>query len=230
MEQTDLSWLGFVWDLVPYSFFIHGRHSWLSGSHLLNFSAFNHIYNLYDCRVQADQRAGRAGRTCSGKCYRLYPSVVYKEEFLDVTIPEIQRSSLVGSVLYLKSLDLLDIDILKFDFLDPPSRKTHYFFNFEIINMYSQVWFSCSPLEVICLQGFYICKWAFYVRVTHAPVCLCWFMHVMHKSSVKNLWKWGHFEPQIYKAKTLVKIYTPQLSKKQSYSEIHEFLYSRSWV
>ncbi|KAK4790187.1 hypothetical protein SAY86_017491 [Trapa natans] len=75
-------------------------------------------------KVQADQRAGRAGRTRPGKCYRLYPSKVYQDELLDVTIPEIQRSSLAGSVLYLKSLDLSDIDILKFDFLDPPSSDT----------------------------------------------------------------------------------------------------------
>ncbi|XP_068665462.1 probable pre-mRNA-splicing factor ATP-dependent RNA helicase DEAH4 isoform X2 [Aristolochia californica] len=75
-------------------------------------------------RVQADQRAGRAGRTCHGKCYRLYPSTVYHEELLEATVPEIQRSSLAGSVLYLKSLELPDIDILKFDFLDPPSRES----------------------------------------------------------------------------------------------------------
>ncbi|KAJ4844882.1 hypothetical protein Tsubulata_016452 [Turnera subulata] len=75
-------------------------------------------------KVQANQRAGRAGRTRPGKCYRLYPSVVYQDEFLDVTVPEIQRSSLDGSVLYLKSLDLPDIDILKFDFLDPPSYES----------------------------------------------------------------------------------------------------------
>ncbi|XP_021899621.1 probable pre-mRNA-splicing factor ATP-dependent RNA helicase DEAH4 isoform X2 [Carica papaya] len=75
-------------------------------------------------KVQANQRAGRAGRTRPGKCYRLYPSTVYRDEFLDVTIPEIQRSSLAGSVLYLKSLDLSDIDILKFDFLDPPSTES----------------------------------------------------------------------------------------------------------
>ncbi|XP_051148923.1 probable pre-mRNA-splicing factor ATP-dependent RNA helicase DEAH4 isoform X2 [Andrographis paniculata] len=74
-------------------------------------------------KVQANQRAGRAGRTSPGKCYRLYPSLVYKDDFLDATIPEIQRSSLAGSVLYLKSLDLPDIDILKFNFLDPPSSE-----------------------------------------------------------------------------------------------------------
>ncbi|KAI9156573.1 hypothetical protein LWI28_008742 [Acer negundo] len=75
-------------------------------------------------KVQANQRAGRAGRTRPGKCYRLYPSKVYQDEFLDVSVPEIQRSSLAGSVLYLKSLDLTDIDILKFDFLDPPSAES----------------------------------------------------------------------------------------------------------
>ncbi|XP_020523399.1 probable pre-mRNA-splicing factor ATP-dependent RNA helicase DEAH4 isoform X2 [Amborella trichopoda] len=72
-------------------------------------------------RVQADQRAGRAGRTCPGKCYRLYPSSMYYGELLEATVPEIQRSSLAGSVLYLKSLDLRDIDVLQFDFLDRPS-------------------------------------------------------------------------------------------------------------
>lgn len=75
-------------------------------------------------KVQANQRAGRAGRTRPGKCYRLYPSRLFQDEFLDVTVPEIQRSSLAGSVLYLKSLDLPDIDILKFDFLDPPSSES----------------------------------------------------------------------------------------------------------
>nr|GEZ23481.1 probable pre-mRNA-splicing factor ATP-dependent RNA helicase DEAH4 [Tanacetum cinerariifolium] len=45
-------------------------------------------------RVQANQRAGRAGRTRP------------------------------GNVLYLKSLDLPDIDILKFDFLDAPSPES----------------------------------------------------------------------------------------------------------
>lgn len=75
-------------------------------------------------KVQANQRAGRAGRTRAGKCFRLYPSIVYHDDFLDATIPEIQRSSLAGSVLYLKSLDLPDIDILSFDFLDPPSSES----------------------------------------------------------------------------------------------------------
>ncbi|KAK4377010.1 hypothetical protein RND71_003306 [Anisodus tanguticus] len=75
-------------------------------------------------KVQAKKRAGRAGRTRPGKCYLLYPSMVYHDDFLDATVPEIQRSSLAGTVLYLKSLDLADMDILKFDFLDSPSIES----------------------------------------------------------------------------------------------------------
>lgn len=75
-------------------------------------------------RVQANQRAGRAGRTRPGKCYRLYPLSVYEHELLEATIPEIQRSSLATAVLHLKSLDLTDVDVLNFDFLDQPSRES----------------------------------------------------------------------------------------------------------
>ena len=39
----------------------------------------------------------------------------------EVAAPEIQRTSLAGAVLYLKSLPL-GIDVLRFDFLDPPDR------------------------------------------------------------------------------------------------------------
>ncbi|CAH9073998.1 unnamed protein product [Cuscuta epithymum] len=75
-------------------------------------------------KVQANQRVGRAGRTRPGKCYRLYSSIIYQDDFLDATVPEIQRSSLAGAVLYLKSLDLPDLDVLNFDFLDPPSVES----------------------------------------------------------------------------------------------------------
>nr|GEY67673.1 probable pre-mRNA-splicing factor ATP-dependent RNA helicase DEAH4 isoform X2 [Tanacetum cinerariifolium] len=71
--------------------------------------------------VQTNQRAGRARRTRPGKCYRLYPLTVYHDNLLEANAPEIQRSSLAGSVLYLKPLDLPDIDIMKFDFHDAPS-------------------------------------------------------------------------------------------------------------
>ncbi|KAG2499040.1 hypothetical protein HYH03_003225 [Edaphochlamys debaryana] len=74
-------------------------------------------------RVQATQRAGRAGRTRPGKCFRLYTRAYFDSKMPNITAPEIQRTSLVGAVLYLKSLRL-DLDVLAFDFLDPPAQET----------------------------------------------------------------------------------------------------------
>ena len=68
-------------------------------------------------QVAAQQRAGRAGRTAPGLCYRLYSSDCY-ENFASETIPEIMRSNLSNVVLYLKVLGIHNI--LEFDFLDKP--------------------------------------------------------------------------------------------------------------
>lgn len=81
---------------------------------------------MYPSRVQATQRAGRAGRTQPGKCFRLYTRAFYEQDMAPASVPEIQRSSLTTAVLYLKSLPL-DIDVLAFDFLDRPSvPPPHY--------------------------------------------------------------------------------------------------------
>jgi ATP-dependent RNA helicase DHX8/PRP22 len=45
-------------------------------------------------QASARQRAGRAGRTGPGKCFRLYTEDAYKNEMLPVTVPEIQRTNL----------------------------------------------------------------------------------------------------------------------------------------
>ena len=66
----------------------------------------------------AQQRAGRAGRTGPGKCYRLYTYNAFKNEMLEDTIPEIQRTNLADTVLILKALGINDL--LHFDFMDPP--------------------------------------------------------------------------------------------------------------
>ena len=70
-------------------------------------------------RVQATQRAGRAGRTRNGKCYRLYTQKYFERDMPAETLPEIQRTSMLTAVLFLKSLPL-DIDVLAFDYLDHP--------------------------------------------------------------------------------------------------------------
>jgi ATP-dependent RNA helicase DHX8/PRP22 len=73
-------------------------------------------------QASARQRAGRAGRTGPGKCYRLYTEQAFKSEMLATNIPEIQRTNLGNVVLQLKAMGINDL--LGFDFMDPPPVAT----------------------------------------------------------------------------------------------------------
>lgn len=73
-------------------------------------------------QAQAQQRAGRAGRTGPGKCFRLYTEAAYQSEMLPTTIPEIQRQNLSLTILMLKAMGINDL--LHFDFMDPPPINT----------------------------------------------------------------------------------------------------------
>ena len=69
-------------------------------------------------RSGCDQRAGRAGRTQSGFCYRLYTEASYKAR-PEYSVPEILRVSLAGVVL---TMEDIGIDPMKFEFIDQPDR------------------------------------------------------------------------------------------------------------
>ncbi|KAI8847111.1 putative ATP dependent RNA helicase [Chytridium lagenaria] len=73
-------------------------------------------------QAQARQRAGRAGRTGPGKCYRLYTESAYQNEMLPNSVPEIQRMNLSDTVLKLKAMGINDL--LNFPFMDPPPIQT----------------------------------------------------------------------------------------------------------
>ena len=73
-------------------------------------------------KASAMQRAGRAGRTQPGKCFRLFTQWAYNHELEGNTIPEIQRTNLGNVVLTLKSLGINDL--IHFDFMDPPPAET----------------------------------------------------------------------------------------------------------
>ncbi|SCZ97689.1 BZ3500_MvSof-1268-A1-R1_Chr4-3g07374 [Microbotryum saponariae] len=64
------------------------------------------------------QRAGRAGRTSPGKCFRLFPSSVLPS-LLPTTPPELTRSDLSLVVLQLRLLGIQNV--LRFDWMNPPS-------------------------------------------------------------------------------------------------------------
>ena len=69
-------------------------------------------------KASALQRCGRAGRTQSGKCFRLMTENFYKAHLPDYSIPDMQRSEITWIVLQLKAIGIEDI--LHFDFLSPP--------------------------------------------------------------------------------------------------------------
>ncbi|KAL6877865.1 P-loop containing nucleoside triphosphate hydrolase protein [Trichoderma longibrachiatum] len=71
-------------------------------------------------KASASQRAGRAGRTKAGKCYRLYTEDAY-ETLPETNPPEIQRSNLASTVLQLKALGI--DNVVRFDFLSAPPAE-----------------------------------------------------------------------------------------------------------
>lgn len=73
--------------------------------------------------ASANQRAGRAGRTSAGKCFRLYPASVLPttnpySAMPITTPPELVRSDISMYVLQLKALGI--DNVAKFDFMSPP--------------------------------------------------------------------------------------------------------------
>ena len=65
----------------------------------------------------AQQRAGRAGRTQPGRCYRLYTEAAYRALAVE-GVAEMARVDLTGVVLQLKALGVEDV--VHFPFISPP--------------------------------------------------------------------------------------------------------------
>ncbi|KAI1138726.1 P-loop containing nucleoside triphosphate hydrolase protein [Hypoxylon sp. FL0543] len=73
-------------------------------------------------KASANQRAGRAGRTGPGHCYRLYSSAVYERDFPEFADPELLRMPIEGVVLQLKAMRLQHV--VNFPFPTPPDRQS----------------------------------------------------------------------------------------------------------
>jgi ATP-dependent RNA helicase DHX37/DHR1 len=70
-------------------------------------------------QASADQRAGRAGRTGPGHCYRLFSSAVY-QRFPQFATPDILNIPIEGVVLQMKQMGIERL--AKFPFPTPPDR------------------------------------------------------------------------------------------------------------
>ena len=73
-------------------------------------------------KASAHQRAGRAGRTRPGKCFRLYTEKDFLNELEEQTYPEILRCNLASTVLELVKAGIKDL--VHFDWVDAPAPET----------------------------------------------------------------------------------------------------------
>ena len=92
-------------------------------------------------KASAAQRAGRAGRTQPGKCYRLYTEEAYRS-LPDSSPPEIQRSNLAPVILQLKALGI--DNVVRFDFISSPpsvlmSRALELLYSLEALDEYAKL-------------------------------------------------------------------------------------------
>ncbi|XP_056672467.1 probable ATP-dependent RNA helicase DHX40 isoform X3 [Monodelphis domestica] len=72
-------------------------------------------------KSEAMQRTGRAGRTSSGTCFRIYNQDFWNQCMPDYMIPEIKRTSLTSVILTLKCLAIHDV--IRFPYLERPDEK-----------------------------------------------------------------------------------------------------------
>lgn len=73
-------------------------------------------------KASADQRAGRAGRTCPGHCYRLYSSSVFNDQFKQYTDPEILIKPFDDLLLHMKAIGI--INVINFPFPTLPNIES----------------------------------------------------------------------------------------------------------
>ncbi len=71
-------------------------------------------------KASCNQRRGRAGRTCPGTCYRLYPRKDFDTR-QTYTTEEIYRTDLSEVVLRMSELGITEFE--KFDFISPPGKE-----------------------------------------------------------------------------------------------------------
>eukprot|EP00903_Cladosiphon_okamuranus_P006361 g6231.t1 len=69
-------------------------------------------------KASADQRAGRAGRTGPGHCYRLYSSALYTQTLESFAPPEVLTRPLEDVMLQMKAMGVVDVS--RFPFPTPP--------------------------------------------------------------------------------------------------------------
>eukprot|EP00727_Mastigamoeba_balamuthi_P001391 m51a1_g11249 putative probable atp-dependent rna helicase dhx37 (1362) ;mRNA; r:32915-37814 len=137
-------------------------------------------------KASADQRAGRAGRTCAGHCYRVYSSAVYNDQFDKFSEPEILRTPIEGVCLQMK---VMGIDgISSFPFPTPPSAASVRTAMGSLRNLGA-----VDAKDRITALGRRIAQFPVHPRyakmlvLAHQAGCLQWVVTIVAAMSVKQL-------------------------------------------
>ena len=72
-------------------------------------------------KAAAEQRAGRAGRTQPGVCYRLYSSAIYNDQFPAQTPADIANTPVDELLLHMHAMNI--VHARRFPFITPPSTE-----------------------------------------------------------------------------------------------------------
>jgi HrpA-like RNA helicase len=96
-------------------------------------------------QAQANQRAGRSGRECPGKCFRLYTEETYEDDLQENSVPEIERVNVSQVILQLKAIGVADC--IKFPYVTPPST-TSLRAAFELL-------IDIGALDKVCMDRFF---------------------------------------------------------------------------
>ena len=106
-------------------------------------ASLNTLQTATISKASAAQRAGRAGRTKPGFCFRLYTEETFNEIFLASTPPEVVSRRLTPEILLLKSIEIPEVGL--FDFIYRPHSEVYYRGLEELLDMYAT--FHVPPRE-----------------------------------------------------------------------------------
>ena len=92
----------------------------------MRFDAVSNVSSLQEVMISkaaAQQRAGRAGRTCPGHAWRVYTAELFEGDHMDqYAIPEMRRVPLEEVVLHILLLDLGSPELFLQSCIEPPSK------------------------------------------------------------------------------------------------------------
>jgi pre-mRNA-splicing factor ATP-dependent RNA helicase DHX15/PRP43 len=86
-------------------------------------AAVNTLVSALISQASARQRAGRAGRTQPGMCFRLYSEDTFNNVFPRSNAPGILTATITPEILLLKAAGYKGLG--QFDFIDPPHPEPY---------------------------------------------------------------------------------------------------------